>query len=393
MKIEYISIGGWFQRTSLHLDEIYDFLKTQSSPLKLDSTKLKKLHKNLQIADIKMVSDNLEYLHITTKNNIQTTFSEDGLITLTIPCLDPKALKKNITQLTTYYEKHISPALSYLFSLGAPIPKELANIATIYPYFIVVNNATTQEITRIIKQFGEEEYTSKHTDSLDIYRGHKLYIINNKNTHPDVIQKMIEENIFLRECKSQMHRYLNIHRQIWEKIDDIKEQKTIKGTDINAFHNTLKSYNKTIDLIYTRIKQMGLYIKTRQDIITKNSSYKDISSLLEYKYDTLNNTLCYIKEIWNMTITYVKKALKLFDELQKKSTEKSLKALTIVTSMGVGGTLLGLLTKQMPTFHVSGVVYFFLLAAIGYITNKGMKYYYQNKNYHINTVDIIKKIT
>lgn len=46
--IQQISIGGWFQRTTLHLSEIYDFLKYAESPLDLESKKLKSLRKKNQ---------------------------------------------------------------------------------------------------------------------------------------------------------------------------------------------------------------------------------------------------------------------------------------------------------------------------------------------------------
>jgi len=36
MKVEKIFVGGWFQRTTLHLSEIYDFLKEAKSPLDLN---------------------------------------------------------------------------------------------------------------------------------------------------------------------------------------------------------------------------------------------------------------------------------------------------------------------------------------------------------------------
>ena len=36
MKIQKIYIGGWFQRTTLQLSEIYDFLRDGESKLELD---------------------------------------------------------------------------------------------------------------------------------------------------------------------------------------------------------------------------------------------------------------------------------------------------------------------------------------------------------------------
>ena len=43
MKIERIYIGGWFQRTTLQLSEIYDFVRDGTSQLKLDKNKLQKI--------------------------------------------------------------------------------------------------------------------------------------------------------------------------------------------------------------------------------------------------------------------------------------------------------------------------------------------------------------
>ena len=51
MKLDKIYIGGWFQRTTLQLSEIYDYIRYATSELGLDKKKLAKLHANL---DLKM---------------------------------------------------------------------------------------------------------------------------------------------------------------------------------------------------------------------------------------------------------------------------------------------------------------------------------------------------
>lgn len=40
MNIEKIYIGGWFQRTTLQLSEIYDFVREGTSALNLDKKKI-----------------------------------------------------------------------------------------------------------------------------------------------------------------------------------------------------------------------------------------------------------------------------------------------------------------------------------------------------------------
>ncbi|MBI5153334.1 MAG: hypothetical protein HZA36_02645 [Parcubacteria group bacterium] len=144
MTIQKIYIGGWFQRTTLHLSEIYDFLRDAESPLDLDKEKLKTLQKSLEIRSLEMNIEDFEYVKIIEKQGIEITIYEDGLIVLN---KNPESkLEKDIKALTSYYEEKLSPSLSYIFSLGAPVPKELANIKTIYPYFVVLDNATKGDI-------------------------------------------------------------------------------------------------------------------------------------------------------------------------------------------------------------------------------------------------------
>ena len=71
MKINKIWIGGWFQRTGLHLFEVYDFLCTQKSPLALNEKKLVKLHKGLDIKSFELKVASIEYIDLRTKNDIQ----------------------------------------------------------------------------------------------------------------------------------------------------------------------------------------------------------------------------------------------------------------------------------------------------------------------------------
>lgn len=390
MKIKKIFIGGWFQRTTLHLSEIYDFLKDASSPLDLDRGRLKSLQKQLNLKKIKMNVDNLEYITITTTENINIKIFEDGLMVLN---KDYQSAKKDIAQLTGYYEKELSSALSYIFSLGAPIPKELADIKTIYPYFIVLDKAERADITKILNEFKQEKYFEKKEKTFEVYRGDKLYVINNINESMASIERLIHEQIFFREFKGQLHRYLNLHRIIWEKIADVKEKGEIKGKNIGQFKAKIEGYNKTINLIDSRISQMGVYIGTRSAIAKSDEEIKRIASILQFKYETLSNTLAYVKEIWVMTRNYVESALKLFSDIQAKSTEASVKNLTVITSMGVGATLIGLFTiKKIPDFSWFGLLYFLILVFIGYSANKIMKLIYKNKKYKISDIEIAKNI-
>ncbi|MDO8523261.1 MAG: hypothetical protein Q7S12_03210 [bacterium] len=391
MNIQKIYIGGWFQRTTLHLSEIYDFLKEGKSELALDAAKLKDLRGALGIDSIEMKIESLDYILFRSKSRIEIKIYEDGLIVLSNP--KPEGdIKEIIGELTSYYETKLSPAISYIFSLGAPIPKELANIKTIYPYFIVLDNAKRNEIEGLLAHFDQDKYFEIMKPEFEIYRGNKLYIINNLKEKIGNIENFINEQIFMREFKGQLHRYLNLHRTIWEHIADVKERGEIKGKDIPAFKDKVESFAKTINLIESRINQMGAYIRTREAIAKRNDELKKFMDILEFKYETLIDTLGYIKDIWGMTKNYVNSALDLFSGLQAKSTESSVKNLAVITSMGVGATLINLFTQQPPKLNLAGAIYFIVLALIGYITNRAMQSMAVKKMYKIRDIKIAKDI-
>jgi hypothetical protein len=77
-------------------------------------------------------------------------------------------------------------------------------------------------------------------------------LINNLKDEK-LVREIIESQIFFREFKSQLHRYLAIHRILWEKIRTIKERGEIKGSEVDSLRNELSVYQKTINLIGARI--------------------------------------------------------------------------------------------------------------------------------------------
>ena len=392
MKINSIYVGGWFQRTMLQLSEIYDFLRDCKTQLDLSTEKLSEYRKTLQIGKIDYGVAGEEYVEFTTAVNIRVRVFEDGLITLKNENVSEDTLFADIEHVTDYYENKLSPAFSYLFSLGAPVPKELAHIETVYPYFIVCDNATKDEIADLLARTEKQKYFEFINDKYDVIRGDKYYFINNKKQSLDNIERYIEEQVFIREFKGQLHRYLNIHRIIWEKIDTVKEQASVKGADIVKFSSKLEGYAKTINLIDGRINQMSTYLPTREKIAKSDEELAEFLAISGYRYETLKDTLDYIKSLWTMTKNYVSSAQKLFDGLGSQITEKSVDNLTIVTSMGVGASLIGLFTESAPSFTVFGVVYFFALALVGWLVNKIMSTISKKRKYEVADIEYDKNI-
>ena len=383
MKITNVYIGGWFQRTMLQLTEIYDFLRECKSQLKLEQKKLQEYRKSLAIGKIDYGVDGEEFVEFTTAYDISVKIYEDGLICLNNHNVNENTLFADLDKVTDYYENKLSPAISYLFSLGAPVPKELANIETVYPYFIVFDKATKEQIADLLSRTEKQKYFEFTNDRYDVVRGDKYYFINNKKQSLEKIEKYIEEQVFIREFKGQLHRYLNLHRIIWEKIDNVKENAKVKGADIVKFSSKLEGYSKTVNLIDGRINQMGTYISTREKIAKSDAELTEFLAISGYRFETLRDTLDYIKYLWDMTQTYVSSAQKLFSSLKSDVTSKSINSLTIVTSMSAGASIISLITKSEPKFTIFGVIYFFVLAFIGWGSTRMLSFISKNRRYEV----------
>ena len=78
-----VTYGGWYQRTTLHLSEAFDFFLAGKSKLALDRQKLKSLHKKLELTEISRQTSYFEYIKAITKQGIEIRYYEDGLYVLT----------------------------------------------------------------------------------------------------------------------------------------------------------------------------------------------------------------------------------------------------------------------------------------------------------------------
>ncbi len=392
MKIKNIYIGGWFQRTMLQLSEIYDFLRGEPTQVALDNAILAQ---NLKMVDVNELSYSVsgeEFLEYKTKDEIHVKIFEDGLIVLKKEASTSEELTHDIDFVKAYYEKSLSKAINYLFSLGAPVPKELAHIENVYPYFVVCNNAKDAELQELLDSTGKQKYFTFKNDKYEVRRGDVYYFINSKTKEDSLIERYIEEEIFIRDFKNQLHRYLNIHRIVWEKIDKVKENPNIKGSEILKISTKLDGYAKTINLIDGRLKQMSTYLPTREKIAKNDAELEEFLNISGYKYETLKDTLNYVQYLWDMTKQHVNSAQSLFAGLKSDVTSKSIKNLAIITALSAGTQIINLLTKGSPVFTWFGIAYVIVLIVACFGLNKWLKFSAKQRSYKISDADYEKNI-
>jgi len=375
-----VTFGGWYQRTTLHLSEMYGLLALGNSKLKLDKKKLKDFHLLLDLKEVSREAESLEYIKAETNTGIKIRFFEDGLYVFETMTNDIASGQRLLKQ---YFNNVFSPATSYIFSLGAPTPKILANIEAIHPTVVSVTTKSPDTYKIAESKYGQV-YSSIISNKIGVYKTPKhIFVVSNKGEEKNV-SDLVEMQIFFREFKDQLEKYLDIHRNIWEEISTIKERKFIKGNDVGNIREKLESYKKTVDLIKSRINQMETYIHTRQSISKTLKIEKSLNSLFQYKFDILANTHSYIKDIWEMTSDHIHSAIQIIIELENKATNVSIKTLQLITSVGVVSGILGYLAgNEIPKITTTGLIYFGLLLAATVVVNWIISKYYKNLKYKL----------
>lgn len=377
MALYRVTYGGWYQRTTLHLSEIYDLFAHGHSRLPLDAAKLQAFKDALGLVDVSREPGFLEYVCAHTASGIEIRYYEDGLYVLEMATEDIRSAHDTLGK---YFEETLNPAVSYIFSLGAPTPKILANIHTSHPTVVSVSGTDATDFVPDAAVFGET-YTKLSSNGITVYKTPEhIFIVG--STVP--LQGVVEMQIFFREFKDQLEKYLHIHRTIWEEISDIKEGERIKGSRVDDVRGKLDGYQKTISLIDNRINQMGTYIETRSSIAKRLQIEEDLVVLFEYKFETLADTLSYIKEVWKMTSEYLSSAIQNLIEIKDQTTSNNLKSLQTITSIGVISGVLGYLSSEsLPGITTLGVAYFAILFALTWILNTGISTLYKNKKYSL----------
>lgn len=379
-----ITFGGWYQRTTLHLTEVYEYFMTGKSRLNLSEESLTAHFKKLNLKQVTRELGNLEYVHAFTNDGIEIRYYEDGLYVFQIESTD---IKKSGDTLKKYYEESFKPAIEYIFSLGAPTPKILSNIKSTHPIVVSISKKD-QKID--ISQYGKV-YSQNSSKEMSVYKTEEyIFIIPNAKRRTS---DFVETQIFFREFKDQLHKYLNIHRKIWEEIAVIKEKDSIRGKEVIIYRAKLESYKKTIDLINYRINQMQSYAKTRASISKSLDLEKSLIEIYQYRFEDLFNTLAYIKEIWAMTANYVNSAISVLNEISNKASMSGIRSIQVLASIGVlAGIINYLKTDTTPKLTSIGAVYLVALLASALLIDFGIKLFFKHKKYKINITELTKDI-
>ena len=136
---------------------------------------------------------------------------------------------------------------------------------------------------------------------------------------------------------------------------------------------------------------MGTYLKTREKIAKNNTDFKKFLGIMEYRYETLGNTLSYIQQIWIMTKNYVNSALEIYNGLQNKITQKAINNLTVITALSACAALFALLARSdLLSFSLWGLLGLGIVLAAGILLNLGIRFFSGKGKYKISGKDYEK---
>ncbi len=364
----FLYFGVWFQRTSLHLKEVYNFLKFGSHSDSLNKEELQNIRSNLSINSVNFVDDG-EFDFVQAKSgSIDITITEDGITMLKSKLSD---LKTNIDNLSSYYSNHLGKALSFLFSLGAPIPKNLSVIEDAYPFYIVGHRIDKDFCESVFNQFGERIISIDKRRDCDIYTSSKIVIINYhlKLDNPLIADELIRNIIILREFERQLSIYLDKHREIWDNIRSIRNSSNIRYRDFPSIRSGLLRTQEEILFVKARLAQMIDILSVR-----KNSINPDVKKRLEYlslldRFRLLEANHKYIHHLWEMTSDYTKSTLTLLDSLYSENTQIELNAIKFLTILNIVAsfTRMSFFAKLIVDYPPIFSNFFFILFEIAVI--------------------------
>lgn len=380
MKIKNIYLGTWFQRTDLHLKEFFYFLEAGKSDLPLDKDRLNFLYKNLGVKNFSWEEEELLDKVKIQFDGLEIFFYEDGLIIFKKECQN---LKKDCEILKELYEKKFSPVINYIYSLGAPLPKELAKLELILPYIIEISESNENEVEKLFDEFGDKIQSTAESPEVNISFGRKLFIFKLKK-EVFWVEPVIEILIFFREFSAQLNGYLQAHRTIWEKISQIRSKEALRFKDFTKIRNSLMDIKQTLSFVEARLVQMEKFIEVRK---TWSQNLENIlKSLSIYQFDTLANSQQYMVSLWKMTKDYADSTFNLLSMLYQENIQREVDALKLVTIISMIIAFSRLATFQTPPLFslkfIGSIFLVFLFATIFYF---GMRYWFRSRKFELQS--------
>lgn len=330
MKIKKIYVGSWYPRTVFHLNEMHDFLLNGTSHLSLDVNKLKSLRSSLYPNDV-LVDDCLGRRVLRAKfDKYDFENHEGGLMLLSCSYVDSPNVKDEMKSLSDFAFKKIFSSFGYLYSLGAPIPKVFSAMKSVMPYVFVTEGATREEVSSLFSENGFSILKEIKNDKVEFYYGKSFVVINGDL---EEAENIIREGLYyLNDTENQFQRILDLHRFIWNEVNDIKSSKKIKYKNLQETRDLIMEINAEVLFFKSRIEQLDNILRVQSGRVNQifDEENDPIWGYVSNKFSSLVDSSEYIKSLWVMTEEYLNGSLELISLVYQESSTRQINILQFI---------------------------------------------------------------
>lgn len=328
MRIDRVYLGSWTQRTNMHLEELFRFLRDGQDTAGSSPDALLAARADLALADVKFREASMNVI-TAHRGAVRLTVTEDGVVLAQSSVAD---FDEACGQLRTLHDQQLLPAMRLLYGRGAPTPKEAAGIPQDGTLVAVVSSATDDEILALFAASQDEPQSVSEAPGVRVFVGRRIEVVD-FGASPQAasdLDALVGDLVFFREFERQLHAYLRMHRQIWGEVAAIREQRSMRYADFPRVRDEIMSFEKTLDIVTARLAQMDDILGAR-----RNANEKGVSQLLDrlgmFDFNSLNASRKYVSHLWQMTLEYADGTLRLLETLYQENTQRELNALKFIT--------------------------------------------------------------
>lgn len=373
MIADSLYLGVWFQRTHLHLQEMYHFFKSHKGIEGLAREKLIAHWKSLAIKNLRLHEEHdFDYIRFTS-GAIEITIFEDGIILLRTSA-SAKDFKKDSHRIEEYYSKKLGTALAYLFSRGAPLPKELNRVSEAFPLLYVRTLPQVMSGVNFIKKIGDSMRANAHADGFHSVFGERVIVVDveeSRSGEGTLVEELVQNFVFFREFERQLGHYLSLHRTMWDNISHIRNSHSLRYKDFPVIREQMLSFLETMSFVSARLKQMEDILSVRTAIVHPHITAICLGLGMR-RHAQLKAEQAYVRHLWQMTVEYVERTLDLLDSLFQENTQRELSAMRFIILLSALTSFFGMNIafpweeRWMTAYpHSFAVVSIITIAAIG----------------------------
>lgn len=341
MEVVRLVTGNWFPRTRLHLAEYYRFLQDGTSQLPIDRDQLKRAREKLDPKNVAYVglAAHGRFDRVDAEvDTLHTVYFEDGLF---LASKKVTRVEDDLFRLQTVYNDRCLTALTLLFSVGLPAITVYDPRYTQRPTVLVAKSGTESEVRALLATYQETPHFTAAYSGCRVYLGEQLIVVVTKEPDSHRTEHLVMALVFFQEYESRLRHFLNLHREVWQSIEKIRNRPNLPLKDLPQIRDHLLDYDRDLSTVSARLAQMSHYLDERKTEFDEMGLATYLRSLQAYRFGKMRVSTQYLIELWDQLDEYIESTANIIGLMYQEQIEKSLNALQFIFLVG---TVAGLLT-------------------------------------------------